>query len=116
MDEIAQARAELARLESAVRSRLDEMLAARKAVEVQRAQIKEFNSQRPSTIHRLSDELLVQIFGFAMVCRENSMFTDHVRLDQWRRNLASVSRHWREVILITPILWRDIYLTSRQDQ
>ncbi|KIN98016.1 hypothetical protein M404DRAFT_866061 [Pisolithus tinctorius Marx 270] len=116
MDEITQARAELARLESAVRSRLDEMLAARKAVEVQRAQIKEFNNQRPPKIHRLSDELLVQIFGLAMVCRENRMFTDHVGLDQRRRNLVGVSRHWREVILITPILWRDIYLTSRQDQ
>ncbi|KAI6141014.1 hypothetical protein BKA82DRAFT_4516885 [Pisolithus tinctorius] len=103
MDEITQARAELARLESAVRSRLDEMLAARKAVEVQRAQIKEFNNQRPPKF---------TVFLTSSSCRYLALRW----LDQRRRNLVGVSRHWREVILITPILWRDIYLTSRQDQ
>ncbi|KAI6101493.1 hypothetical protein EDD16DRAFT_1649457 [Pisolithus croceorrhizus] len=108
MDEVDRARAELARLESVEQSHLHQMMVARRAAKVQRILISELIKKRDPAIHRLPVELLVRIFGFALVDYSWSTATIYQR----RIKLAGVSRFWRDVILTTPTLWCNIYLAT----
>ncbi|KIN98015.1 hypothetical protein M404DRAFT_865784 [Pisolithus tinctorius Marx 270] len=110
--------AELARLESIERSCIGRFFVALGAIDAQRMQLEELIKKRDPgpTIHRLPVELLVLIFHFTIVrpyyARTHKLDTIGYR----RRSLAIVSRHWRDVILDTPILWQDICLASPQDR
>ncbi|KAI6044135.1 hypothetical protein EDC04DRAFT_2645437 [Pisolithus marmoratus] len=114
MDEINQARAELAQLESVDRGHLHQVIASRRTID---ARGRELTKMRDPTIHRLPVELLVLIFSFVMVARpyHGESITPAV-IGHRRQNLASVSRRWRDVILTAPTLWRAIYLTSQRDR
>lgn len=115
MDELDWARAELAQLEAIERTCLAQLLAARTAVKTQRIHIEELIKKRDPVIYRLPAELLVRIFGCAMV-REERKPNQFDVIRERRRNLTSVSRLWRDVMLNTPNLWSDIGLTSLRDQ
>lgn len=115
MDELEWARAELSQLEKMEFAHLEHLLAARKAVKVQRIRIEEIIKRRHPAIHRLPIELLARIFGFALI-REEGKSKQFDVIRERRRNLAGVSRLWRDVILDTPDLWSDFGLTALRNQ
>ncbi|KAI6121088.1 hypothetical protein F5141DRAFT_496765 [Pisolithus sp. B1] len=115
MDELEWARTELSQLEIIERTHLGQLLAARKVIQAQRIRIEEIIKRRQPAIYRLPIELLTRIFGFALVREEGKQKQFDV-IRTRRRNLAGVSRLWRDVILTTPDLWSDIGLTPLRDQ
>lgn len=87
MNELSDARAELARLQHRELELLQEFFDVRKAVATQKTVIDELiKASCVPYIDRLPNELLVQIF----------------LLTNERECLASVSRRWRAVIVYTP--------------
>ena len=96
MEELTQARAELARLEKQEQQLVKELLHVRTAVRAQRTKLEELARQLPAPINRLPDEILLQIIELSM--------PSSVRL-------ASVSRCWRDMILHFPRLWTIIKVT-----
>ncbi|KAI6160820.1 hypothetical protein EDD17DRAFT_1897526 [Pisolithus thermaeus] len=66
MDDVNQARAELARLESVEQGYFRQMLATHRAVKVQRSEVEGLIRKQNLTIHCLPNELLVLTFSFAI--------------------------------------------------
>ncbi|KAI6116403.1 hypothetical protein F5141DRAFT_663267 [Pisolithus sp. B1] len=96
MKDLANARAELARLQCRESELVQELMGVRKAVAAQKVVIDELVKARAiQHIERLPNELLAEIFLY-------------IRGD--RPNLVSVSRRWRAVIINTPGFWNEIYL------
>jgi len=103
INELTQARVELARLEE---NALKQLLEARTAMAAQRTKITELNRLRPP-IHRLPTELLVSILDLDV----QAVYPNcHQR--KWK--LAQVSCRWRDTILDNPIFWTTINLTALQ--
>ncbi|KAI6004496.1 hypothetical protein F5J12DRAFT_147172 [Pisolithus orientalis] len=110
MDELAQARAELARLQSTERMLFKDPLAVRVAVETQSRKISELANTQPSQIKRLPVELLTRTFSFLLARGREDPYIFFHCLPLWRNDLAGVSRLWRDLILDTPSFWSDIGL------
>lgn len=115
MDELEWARAKLSRLEIIERAHLEHLLAVRNAAKVQRIRIEEIVKRRYPAIYRLPIEILARIFRFALI-REEGKSKQFDVIRERRRNLAGVSRLWRDVILDTPDLWSDFGLTHLRNQ
>ncbi|KAI5984186.1 hypothetical protein EDC04DRAFT_2834451 [Pisolithus marmoratus] len=104
-----QARAALAALEKREQELLNELCSIRDAARLQRSRVKELVAQMPmSPVNRLPVELLLRAFQFYLeeipdTC--NDYFHS-------KRELASVSRRWRDVILHSPSLWTTIKVTA----
>ncbi|KAI6095641.1 hypothetical protein F5141DRAFT_1206202 [Pisolithus sp. B1] len=117
MDDVNQARAELARLESVEQGYFCQMLATHRAVKVQRSEVEGLIRKQNLTIHCLPNELLVLTFSFAIACPTYGKSNKPTVIGYYcRRRMACVSRRWRDIILATPTLWNDIYLTSQLNQ
>ncbi|KAI6141019.1 hypothetical protein BKA82DRAFT_4341834 [Pisolithus tinctorius] len=67
------------------------MLAARRAIEAQRIRIDKLIKKRDPPIHCLPGELLVRVFGFAMVLPDDTGPNELAMIAHLRRKLASVS-------------------------
>ncbi|KAI6118596.1 hypothetical protein EV401DRAFT_1553967 [Pisolithus croceorrhizus] len=117
MDDVNQARAELARLESVEQGYFRQMLATHRAVKVQRSEVEGLIRKQNLTIHCLPNELLVLTFSFAIARPTYGKSNKPTVIGYYcRRRMACVSRRWRDIILATPTLWNDIYLTSQLNQ
>ncbi|KAL4072023.1 hypothetical protein J3A83DRAFT_4238138 [Scleroderma citrinum] len=103
MDDLAQARVELVRLEEKAQELLDQLLEVRAAVSAQRTKISNLVRQKPPPIHRLPTELLMSILDLNI---NDPFLPCHRR----RWELAMVSPLWRDVILDNPIFWTTIDL------
>ncbi|KAI6026624.1 hypothetical protein BKA83DRAFT_4245717 [Pisolithus microcarpus] len=113
MDELDEARAELARLEGTERTIFKQLVEIRAAIKKQKSRIEEFVKKRP-VINRLPVELLSWIFRFLLVYNDSFTSRELLGLANRRKELSMVSRLWRNVILDTPELWSDIVLTDDQ--
>ncbi|KAI5994842.1 hypothetical protein EDD15DRAFT_2366361 [Pisolithus albus] len=114
MDELDEARAELARLEGAERMVCKQLVEIRAAITKQKCRIEEFIKKRPPVIDCLPVELLSCIFRSLLVYNDSFTLTELLGLANRRRGLSMVSRLWRNVILDTPEVWSDIVLTDEQ--
>ncbi|KAI6141256.1 hypothetical protein BKA82DRAFT_4018861 [Pisolithus tinctorius] len=110
MDKLAQARAELARLQSTERMLFKDLLAVRVAVETQSRNISELVNAQPSQINRLPVELLLKTFSFLLARGDEDPYIFFHCLPMWRNDLAGVSRLWKDLVLDTPSFWCDIGL------
>ncbi|KIK26265.1 hypothetical protein PISMIDRAFT_270825 [Pisolithus microcarpus 441] len=113
MDELDEARAELARLEGTERTIFKQLVEIRAAIKKQKSRIEEFVKKRP-VINRLPVELLSWIFQLLLVYNDSLTSRELLGLANRRKELSMVSRLWRNVILDTPELWSDIVLTNEQ--
>ena len=110
MDELVAARAELDRLQQEELQLLKQLLDVRAAADAQKIKIDALIRERNETSRtsRLPVELLVKIFGLC-ICPDSSL----AESIYWRRQqIASVSRHWRDVVLHTSTLWQCIIVSS----
>ena len=98
MNDLVQARAELARLEAKAQALVKELLGIRTAVFAQRIKISELTRRR-SPIQILPTELLSYILNL-----EIRAHPFHER----KQELAGVSRRWRDIILDDPAFWTTI--------
>ncbi|KAL4066914.1 hypothetical protein V8B97DRAFT_349535 [Scleroderma yunnanense] len=113
MDELVEARAELARLEQEEQQLLKHLLDVRTAVGAQRTKIDALVRERGRTIAYLPTELLVWILSLCIDPDDISLSVlDDVYVQ--RRQLASVSRRWKDVILRGPILWKYIEVSPHE--
>ncbi|KAL4072022.1 hypothetical protein J3A83DRAFT_4188085 [Scleroderma citrinum] len=103
MDNLIQARVELARLEAKEQDLLKQLLEVHYAVSAQRTKISELIRLGPPPIDGLPTELLVSILDLTI-----RAYPDRER--QWE--LARVSRRWRDVILENPVFWTTIDLLA----
>ena len=106
MDELREARAELARLEERAKDLLNQLLDVRFAISRQRTKINEWIRQRPPAISRLPNETLSSILSFDIRAQPYLKRKQH---------LASVSRLWRDIILHDPLLWSLIEFSGATD-
>ncbi|KAI6100360.1 hypothetical protein F5141DRAFT_1218909 [Pisolithus sp. B1] len=115
MAELAHARAELAQLQSTEKTLVEQLLAVRVAIETQKSKISKLVEDRPSLINRLPIELLTKILGFLLVSSGGDRYRFFRSLPKLRKNLAGVSRFWRDVTRNTPVFWSNIGLTRDSD-
>ncbi|KAI6110857.1 hypothetical protein EDD16DRAFT_1222942 [Pisolithus croceorrhizus] len=105
-DELAAARAELARLQDCERELLEELGSVHAAIRVQRGKINDLFQQRrlPAPITRLPLKVLSNIIHRVILdtCPESDAHR------YTKRQLASVSRLWRDAIFDFPNLWTTI--------
>ncbi|KAI6110850.1 hypothetical protein EDD16DRAFT_1222844 [Pisolithus croceorrhizus] len=108
MDELAAARAELARLNEREKKLLEELGKVRVAAQVQRNRIDGlFKKQKfPAPINRLPSTALCDII-YRVICDTRPEADAHRRT---KRQLASVSRRWRDTILNFTNIWTTIVL------
>ncbi|KAI6037794.1 hypothetical protein EDC04DRAFT_2897116 [Pisolithus marmoratus] len=103
--DLAAARAELARLQNRERELIDELRSVRAAAEVQMDRINVFIKRRsPAPISRLPLSVLSDII-YLTICNTHPESDAHRCT---KRELASVSRAWRDAILSCPQLWSNI--------
>ncbi|KAI5995947.1 hypothetical protein EDD15DRAFT_2365530 [Pisolithus albus] len=114
MDELDEARAELARLEGAEVTIFKQLVQIRVAIKKQKSRIEEFIKKRPPVINCLPVELLARIFRFLLVHDNSFTSAELLGLANLRKELSMVSQLWRNVILDTPEFWSDIVLTHGQ--
>ncbi|KIM52752.1 hypothetical protein SCLCIDRAFT_1223499 [Scleroderma citrinum Foug A] len=107
MDELAQARAELDRLERRERELRKQLCSIRKFIKVQKSLIESLVRRVPAPIKRLPVEILLWILDFTLQVDDSSLDVHHQR----KRELAVVSRHWRDVIFNCPAFWTRIRIT-----
>lgn len=105
MDELAVARAELARLEDSERNLVKQLSDVRVAAAAERKRINELIQERPPIIQRLPIELLSSILHLALRGPDPSR----------KKILACVSRHWRDLILEQPSFWSTIEIGGEQN-
>ncbi|KAI5988256.1 hypothetical protein EDC04DRAFT_1446332 [Pisolithus marmoratus] len=113
MDELAHARTELVQLQSTERMLVEQFLAVRIAIETQKSKINKLVEERCSLINRLPIELLTRILSF-LLTSYNADLSPYT-LPTLRKNLASVLRLWRDLILNTPTFWSEIGLIYNSD-
>ncbi|KAI6040755.1 hypothetical protein EDC04DRAFT_2673979, partial [Pisolithus marmoratus] len=111
MDELARARAELTRLQCTERTLIEQLLAIRVAMETQKNKINKLVEERPSPINRLPTELLARILSFLLMRGSEASAKFSEDSPTLRKNLASVSRLWSDLILNTPSFWSEVVLT-----
>ncbi|KAL4075243.1 hypothetical protein V8B97DRAFT_1555954 [Scleroderma yunnanense] len=113
MDELAQARIQLVRLEQQERNLLGRLKDIRSAVQLQQATIDALvKSINCAPISRLPTELLLEILDLAINAAPVGCDL-HLHTRKWE--LTCVSRRWRDVILNSPVLWTSIKLTPIWD-
>lgn len=105
MDELAVARAELARLEDSERNLVKQLSDVRVAAAAERKRINELIQEKPPIIQRLPIELLSSILHLALRGPNPSR----------KKILACVSRHWRDLILEQPSFWSTIEISGEQN-
>ncbi|KAI5989653.1 hypothetical protein F5J12DRAFT_864190 [Pisolithus orientalis] len=109
MDELTEARAELALLEDQERQLLERLRNVRSAIQVQKKRIGELiKHAKNHPISRLPVTTLYQIISLVVNGCTGSPAFAHRRT---KRLLASVSRRWRNVILTSPDLWTNIAIS-----
>lgn len=109
MDDLTQARAALVALEKREHELLDELRSIQDAVRLQRSIVEGLIAQMPmAPVHRLPTESLLRVFEFYLDAAPETCDTYR----HSKRDLASVSRHWRDVILCSPSLWTKIMVSS----
>ena len=101
--ELSRARTELVFLEEKARDLLKQFFDVRATIAAQRAKINYLVRRKPTAINNLPTELLTSI-----LCIDSKAFWHRSR--KW--TLASVCRHWRDVIIDNPVFWTTIYLPS----
>ena len=106
MNELREARAELARLEERAKDLLNQLFDVRFAISRQRTKINECINQRPPAISRLPNEMLSSILSFD-ICTQADL--------KRKQQLAGVSHFWRDVILHNPMLWSFIEFSNTTD-
>ncbi|KAI6115302.1 hypothetical protein EV401DRAFT_2073648 [Pisolithus croceorrhizus] len=112
-DELNEARAELCRLQETERTFLKQLVEIRAAVKVQKCKIDELVKKRPPAINRLPIELLSRImFQSLPTYDDHRVSREYLELANYRTNLSTVSRRWRNVVLGTPELWSEILRRS----
>ncbi|KAI5994829.1 hypothetical protein EDD15DRAFT_2518441, partial [Pisolithus albus] len=114
MNELDEARAELARLEGTEVTIFKQLVEIRVAIKKQKSRIEEFIKKRSPAINCLPVELLSRIFRFLLVHDDSFTSTELLGLANHRKELSMVSQLWRNVILDTPEFWSDIVLTLGQ--
>ena len=102
--EVSQARTELLFLEEKARGLLKQFFDVRAAIATQHTKIDHLVRRKPTAINNLPIELLISIFRDV-----DSKASWH--LGSRKCMLASVCRHWRDVIN-NPVFWTTIYLPS----
>ncbi|KIN93461.1 hypothetical protein M404DRAFT_40304, partial [Pisolithus tinctorius Marx 270] len=108
MDELTEARAALAAMENREQELLSELHSIRVAVRSQRSRVEELITRLPiSPIDRLPDESLLRVLEFYL---EEAAQTCDVYIHA-KRQLASVSCRWRDLILHSPSLWTLLTVT-----
>ena len=109
MGELAEARAELARLKEKERDLVNQLLAVRAEISFQNVHISSLiKVRRRPAIHLLPNEILISIFD--LVIHDNLYYS---LMGERRQQLAGVSRKWRDLILDTPTLWSTIVVTKQ---
>ncbi|KAL4068175.1 hypothetical protein J3A83DRAFT_4374520 [Scleroderma citrinum] len=107
MDELSKARAELTRLQEKEKELVKHLLDTRAEISVQQRIISSEIKLRPPAINTLSHEALLLIF--------RSVIYDHsgpASLGERKQRLASVSQHWKNLILSSPSLWNIIMVSE----
>ncbi|KAI6125268.1 hypothetical protein EV401DRAFT_1938748 [Pisolithus croceorrhizus] len=113
MDDLTQARAALVALEKREQELLDELSSIRGAALLQRSRLEELIARMPvAPVNRLPTESLLRIFEFYLEAVPDTCDT----YCHSKRDLASVSRRWRDVILHSPSLWTMIMVTPRWNE
>ena len=110
MNELMEARTKLALLEKQEKGLVDQLYAIRVAVQIQRTEVEELVLQIPAPINRLPNGLLLRIFELSI----HESVLEFPKCDVHRhrkRELAGVSRRWRDVVLHSPSLWTTIKLS-----
>ena len=114
MDELAEAQAELARLQRTELDLLSQLFDVRAAAEEQKRKIATLlgitplpPSNESDLTHRLPTELLSRVLGFALCAPPSKRPLMH---GTRKRELASVSRRWRDTILNDPHFWTSIFV------
>ena len=100
MDELTQVRSELARLEKEERDLHEQLSSVRVAIEAHKSRIDDLIRTKPAPISSLPSEILSYVLELAAF-----PFRDY-RI----RELARVSRAWRDIILSFPNFWSNIEL------
>ncbi|KAI6151217.1 hypothetical protein BKA82DRAFT_1004067 [Pisolithus tinctorius] len=109
MDELTKARAVLTAMENRERELLSELHSIRGAVRLQRSRVEDLITRLPiSPIDRLPNESLLRVLEFYI---GEAAQTCDVYIHA-KRQLASVSRRWRDLILHSPSLWTLLTVTS----
>ena len=107
-----EARTKLALLEKQEKGLVDQLCAIRAAVRTQRIEVEELVRRIPAPINRLPNELLLWIFELSI----HASVLEFPKCDVHRhrkRELAGVSRRWRDVVLHSPSLWTTIKLSPK---
>jgi len=110
-DELAEARVELDRLEKQEQDLLAQLHTVRNAAQVQRTRIKELVKRIPTPISYLPNEILLQIIQLSLRSSINHGPNSSLAYYRLKKELAGVSRRWRDVILRSPVLWTTIKVT-----
>ncbi|KAL4079637.1 hypothetical protein J3A83DRAFT_4185607 [Scleroderma citrinum] len=113
MDELAEARVELDRLESKRQEVFSQLLDIHTATEAQRTKIDELIRKRSPPINRIPSELLVRILNLASVGAASNQ--DYFGYRSQKRNLISVCRRWKDVILGSPSMWTQVLVCPAAD-
>jgi len=106
---VTEARVELARLEKQEQELIEQLYNVRTAVRAQRTKLDELIRQIRAPINRLPNELLLRIFELAIHASVLAFPSCDVHR-HWKRELAGVSRYWRDMVLQSPRLWTTIKL------
>ena len=110
MDELMEARTKLALLEKQEKRLVDQLCVIRTAVQTQWIKVEELVQRIPAPINRLPDELLLRIFELSI--HASALASQECDVHRHRkRQLAGVSRRWRDVVLHSPSLWTTIKLS-----
>ncbi|KAL4072393.1 hypothetical protein V8B97DRAFT_360983 [Scleroderma yunnanense] len=103
IDELTQVRTELERLEKKERDLHEQLSGVRVAIDAHKSKIEDLVRTKPAPISSLPFELLSHVLELSM-CATVPL---HPRR---KRESASVSRTWRDVILYSPTFWNNIDL------
>jgi len=104
MDELSQARAELALLEEQARRLFKEFLHVRAAVGTQRTKIDELIRTRPTAFNLLPTEILLSILDLDVHAEDLDQCPER------KYQLAGVCRRWKNIIFDSPSLWTTIHV------
>ena len=103
MDELLQARAELALLDEQARRLLKELFHVRAAMTTQRAKVDELIRTRPTAFNLFPTGILLSIFGLCLRADDDP---------NWKFQLAGVCRRWKDIIWDSPSFWTTIHVAS----
>ncbi|KIM59340.1 hypothetical protein SCLCIDRAFT_27443 [Scleroderma citrinum Foug A] len=107
MGELTEACVELARLEKQEQEVIEQLYNVRTAIRAQRTKLDELIRGIHAPIDRLPNELLLRIFELSIHASILAFPSCDVHRHR-KRDLAGVSRHWRDLILHFPRFWTTI--------